>query len=42
MMTARLEDLKPNALVTGRVGREEVRILTPRIMGEAARKESQG
>jgi superfamily II DNA or RNA helicase len=35
-MTARLEDLKPDALVKGLVGREAVRIVTAQMMGEAA------
>jgi hypothetical protein len=35
-MTTRLEDLKPDAQVTGLVGREAVRIVTAQMMGEAA------
>jgi hypothetical protein len=35
-MTTRLEDLKPDALVKGLVGREAVRIVTAQMMGEAA------
>ena len=35
-MTARLEDLKPDAQVKGLVGREAVRIITAQMMGEAA------
>ena len=35
-MTARLEDLKPDALVTGLVGREAVRIVTVQMLGDAA------
>ncbi len=35
-MTARLEDLKPDALVKGLVGREAVRIVTAEMLGEAA------
>jgi hypothetical protein len=35
-MTARLEDLKPDAQVRGLVGREAVRIITAQMMGEAA------
>ena len=35
-MTARLEDLKPDAVVKGLVGREAVRIITAQMMGEAA------
>ncbi|WP_216916466.1 MULTISPECIES: helicase-related protein [unclassified Synechococcus] len=34
-MTARLEDLKPDALVQGLVGREAVRMVTAQMMGEA-------
>ncbi|MFN9692355.1 MAG: DEAD/DEAH box helicase family protein, partial [Synechococcaceae cyanobacterium] len=35
-MTARLEELKPDAQVRGLVGREAVRIVTAQMMGEAA------
>ncbi len=35
-MTARLEDLKPDAQVRGRVGSEAVRIITAQMMGETA------
>lgn len=35
-MTARLEDLKPDAQVRGLLGREAVRIITAQMMGEAA------
>jgi hypothetical protein len=35
-MTARLEDLKPDAQVRGLVGHEAVRISTAQMMGEAA------
>jgi hypothetical protein len=37
-MTARLEDLKPDALVKGLVGRETVRIVTAAMLGDAACK----
>ena len=36
-MTARLEDLRPDAQVNGLVGREAVRSITAQRMGEAAR-----
>ena len=35
-MTARLEDLKPDALVQGLVGREAVRIVTVQMLGDSA------
>lgn len=35
-MTARLEDLKPDALVQGLVGREAVRIVTAEMYGDMA------
>ena len=35
-MTTRLEDLKPDALVQGLVGREAVRVVTAEMLGEAA------
>lgn len=35
-MSARLEDLKPDALVKGLVGREAVRIVTVQMLGDAA------
>ncbi|MEY4352150.1 MAG: hypothetical protein RLZZ609_391 [Cyanobacteriota bacterium] len=35
-MTARLEDLKPDAQVRGLVGREAVRIVSAEMLGEAA------
>ena len=37
-MTTRLEDLKPEALVQGLVGREAVRVVTAEMLGEAACK----
>lgn len=37
-MTARLEDLKPDAQVRGLVGREAVRIVSAEMLGEAACK----
>ena len=37
-MTTRLEDLKPEALVQGLVGREAVRMVTAEMLGEAACK----
>jgi hypothetical protein len=37
-MTARLEDLKPDALVQGLVGREAVRIVTAEMLGDMACK----
>jgi hypothetical protein len=37
-MTARLEDLKPDAQVRGLVGREAVRIVSVEMLGEAACK----
>ena len=37
-MTTRLEDLKPDALVQGLVGREAVRVVTAEMLGEAACK----
>ena len=37
-MTARLEDLKPEALVKGLLGREAVRIVTAEMLGDAACK----
>ena len=37
-MTARLEDLKPDAQVKGLVGREAVRIVSAEMLGEAACK----
>jgi hypothetical protein len=35
-MTARLEDLKPDSMVQGLVGREAVRIVSAEMLGEAA------
>ena len=37
-MTTRLEDLKPDALVQGLVGREAVRLVTAEMLGEDACK----
>ena len=37
-MTTRLEDLKPDALVKGLVGREAVRIVSAEMLGDAACK----
>ena len=37
-MTARLEQLKPDAMVQGLVGREAVRIVSAEMLGEAACK----
>ena len=37
-MTARLEDLKPDAQVRGLVGREAVRIVSAEMLGDAACK----
>ena len=37
-MTVRLEDLRPDALVKGLVGREAVRIVSAQMMGDAACK----
>jgi len=34
-MTVRLEDLTPDAQVTGLIGREAVRIVSAQMMGEA-------
>ena len=36
-MTVRLEDLTPDAQVTGVIGREAVRIVSVQMMGEAAK-----